>query len=84
VFFPKLQLPSHIFEPRYREMVRDAIGHEGLIGMALLRGDWEKDYYGNPDIYSVGCPTPCEAPGMKSFTEIIFVLHSSLMDTAVQ
>jgi Lon protease-like protein len=55
VFFPKLQLPLHIFEPRYREMVRDAIGHEGLIGMALLRGDWEKDYYGNPDIYSVGC-----------------------------
>jgi len=55
VLFPKLQLPLHIFEPRYREMVRDAIGHEGLIGMALLRGDWEKDYYGNPDIYSVGC-----------------------------
>jgi Lon protease-like protein len=55
VLFPKLQLPLHIFEPRYREMVRDAIGREGLIGMALLRGDWEKDYYGNPDIYSVGC-----------------------------
>lgn len=55
VLFPKLQLPLHIFEPRYREMVRDALDHEGLIGMALLRGDWEKDYYGNPDIYSVGC-----------------------------
>jgi Lon protease-like protein len=55
VLFPKLQLPLHIFEPRYREMVRDAIDHEGLIGMALLKGDWEKDYYGNPDIYSVGC-----------------------------
>ena len=55
VLFPKLQLPLHIFEPRYREMVRDAMGHEGLIGMALLKGDWEKDYYGNPDIYGVGC-----------------------------
>jgi len=55
VLFPKLQLPLHIFEPRYRQMVRDAIGGSGLIGMALLRGDWEKDYYGNPEIYGVGC-----------------------------
>lgn len=55
VLFPKLQLPLHVFEPRYRQMVRDAIARGGLIGMALLRGDWEKDYYGNPDIYGVGC-----------------------------
>ncbi len=55
VLFPKLQLPLHIFEPRYREMVRDAMAGEGLIGMALLRGDWEKNYYGNPEIYGVGC-----------------------------
>jgi uncharacterized protein len=55
VLFPKLQLPLHIFEPRYRQMVRDAMAHRGLIGMALLRGDWEKDYYANPEIYGVGC-----------------------------
>jgi len=55
VFFPKMQLPLHIFEQRYRQMVRDALEKERLIGMALLRGDWEKDYYQNPDIYPVGC-----------------------------
>lgn len=55
VLFPRLQLPLHIFEPRYREMVRDALASDGWIGMALLKGDWEKDYYGNPEIYSVGC-----------------------------
>ncbi|HEY3305946.1 MAG TPA: LON peptidase substrate-binding domain-containing protein [Candidatus Binatia bacterium] len=55
VLFPKLRLPLHIFEPRYRQMVRDAITHGGLIGMALLRGDWEKDYYAHPEIYGVGC-----------------------------
>ena len=55
VFFPKMQLPLHIFEQRYRQMVRDALGSERLIGMALLRGDWEKEYYQNPDIYPVGC-----------------------------
>ncbi|MGH7766476.1 MAG: LON peptidase substrate-binding domain-containing protein [Candidatus Binatia bacterium] len=55
VLFPKLQLPLHIFEPRYRQMVRDAMAHRGLIGMALLRGDWEKNYYANPEIYGIGC-----------------------------
>ncbi len=55
VLFPKIQLPLHIFEPRYREMVRDAMAGERLIGMALLKGEWEKDYYGNPEIFPVGC-----------------------------
>lgn len=55
VLFPKVQLPLHIFEPRYREMVRDAMSGERLIGMALLKGDWQKEYYGNPEIFSVGC-----------------------------
>lgn len=30
-------LPLHIFEPRYREMTRDALDGERLIGMALLK-----------------------------------------------
>lgn len=55
VLFPKLQLPLHIFEPRYRQMVRDAMAGEKLIGMAVLKGEWEKGYYGNPDIFPVGC-----------------------------
>lgn len=55
VLFPKVHLPLHIFEPRYRQMVIDAVANDRLIGMALLRGDWEKNYYGNPDIYPVGC-----------------------------
>ncbi len=55
VLFPKVRLPLHIFEPRYRQMVKDAVATHGLIGMALLRGDWQKDYRGNPDIYPIGC-----------------------------
>ena len=36
VLFPGVPLPLHIFEPRYRDMVRDAsAGHE-IIGMVLL------------------------------------------------
>jgi len=54
VFFPRMPLPLHIFEPRYRAMVRDAVRGARLIGMVLLRGDWEKDYAGSPDIFGVG------------------------------
>ncbi len=54
VFFPRMPLPLHVFEPRYREMVRDAARGPRLIGMALLRGDWEADYYGTPPIYATG------------------------------
>lgn len=55
VLFPKTLLPLHIFEPRYREMVRDALAGERLIAMALLKPGWERDYYGNPEIFEVGC-----------------------------
>lgn len=55
VLFPKIHLPLHIFEPRYREMVKDAMANHKLIGMALLRGDWEKNYHRNPAVYAVGC-----------------------------
>src|SRR5262249_43376062 len=38
VLFPGVPLPLHVFEPRYRDMVRDvSVTHE-VIGMALLRG----------------------------------------------
>jgi Lon protease-like protein len=33
ILFPRSQLPLHIFEPRYREMVRDAIDGAGRIAM---------------------------------------------------
>ena len=56
VLFPRVQLPLHIFEPRYRAMVRDVIEAEpALIGMALLRGDWQEQYEGNPQVFPIGC-----------------------------
>ncbi len=55
VFFPRTFLPLHIFEPRYRQMVADAVAGGQCIGMALLKDGWEDDYYGNPPIHEVGC-----------------------------
>jgi Lon protease-like protein len=63
VLFPGVFLPLHIFEPRYREMVADALATDRLIGMVLLREGWAADYEGRPQIYSVGCSgliTHCE------------------------
>ena len=55
VLFHEVPLPLHIFEPRYREMVRDTLAGAGLIGMVLLRGDWEEQYHAAPQVYRVGC-----------------------------
>ncbi|MFQ5651545.1 MAG: LON peptidase substrate-binding domain-containing protein [bacterium] len=55
VFFPKTFLPLHIFEDRYRRMVEDAHTSEHLIGMVLLKDDWEKDYFGVPAVHDIAC-----------------------------
>jgi Lon protease-like protein len=51
VFFPDAILPLHVFEPRYRAMVRDAAAGEKLIAVATLLPGWEKDYEGAPPFH---------------------------------
>jgi Lon protease-like protein len=55
VLFPNVFLPLHIFEPRYRQMVEDALNGDRIIGMALLRPGWEPHYDGRPPVYRIGC-----------------------------
>ena len=55
VLFPNVFLPLHIFEPRYRQMVADALQGDRIIAMALLRPGYEAKYEGRPPIYDVGC-----------------------------
>jgi Lon protease-like protein len=55
VLFPNVFLPLHIFEPRYRTMVTDALAGDRIIGMVLLRPGYESDYEGRPPVYRVGC-----------------------------
>jgi Lon protease-like protein len=53
VLLPGALLPLHIFEPRYRSMVADALIGEGTIGMAMIRPGW--DLAGpTPEIHPVG------------------------------
>ena len=55
VLFPNVFMPLHIFEPRYRAMVSDALAGDRIIGMVLLKAGFERDYEGRPPIFPVGC-----------------------------
>ena len=55
VLFPNVFLPLHIFEPRYRQMVNDALAGDRMIGMVLLKPGFEGDYDGKPPVYHTGC-----------------------------
>ena len=55
VLFPHVFLPLHIFEPRYRAMVADALEADRMIGMVLLRPGWEGSYEERPPVYPIGC-----------------------------
>ena len=50
ILFPRTQLPLHIFEERYREMVRDVMGGRAQIGM--IQPNEPGDH---PSLYRVGC-----------------------------
>ncbi|OPZ07582.1 MAG: Lon protease 2 [candidate division BRC1 bacterium ADurb.BinA292] len=49
-FFANTLLPLHIFEPRYRTMVHNALCGDRLIGVTLLKEGWQNDYFGRPPI----------------------------------
>ena len=56
LLFPRMQLPLHIFEPRYRALVSDAMARDRRIGMIQPRpepiGAKEADA---PPLFDIGC-----------------------------
>lgn len=54
ILFPRSHLPLHIFEPRYRQMVEDAVAGDGRIGMIQPKAEPD-DGLGQPELYRVGC-----------------------------
>lgn len=50
ILFPRMQLPLHIFEPRYRAMISDALARDQRIGMIQPRGSGEP-----PPVFQIGC-----------------------------
>lgn len=52
---PNATEPFHIFEPRYRDMIADALAADSIIGMVTLQPGFEADYEGRPPVYELGC-----------------------------
>ena len=50
LLFPRAQLPLHVFEPRYRAMIRDALGSDRIIAMVQPRDSGEP-----PGLFEIGC-----------------------------
>jgi len=58
ILFPGMQLPLHIFEPRYRDLVGDSMARDRMIGMIQPKGqDRRRDRNRNedPPLFDVGC-----------------------------
>ncbi|MBB4099685.1 LON peptidase substrate-binding domain-containing protein [Sphingomonas kyeonggiensis] len=50
LLFPRMHLPLHIFEPRYRAMISDALARDRRIGMIQPR-----DTASPPALFDIGC-----------------------------
>lgn len=56
VLFPHALLPLHIFEPRYRTMIDDALKSNRLIALARLKSDYQDLYHTKQaPIYEQAC-----------------------------
>ena len=53
---PQQVLPLHIFEPRYRQMIAQALDASGQIALAVFAGaDWKQNYHGRPTLRPAVC-----------------------------
>lgn len=55
VLFPAAILPLHIFEPRYRALVKDALAGDRMMAMGGFQPGWESDYQGRPPLSPICC-----------------------------
>ena len=52
VFLPHTMLPLHVFEPRYRDLIGDAMEGNGFLAVPRLKPGWEQGYDGQPPLFS--------------------------------
>ena len=55
VLFPKLRVPLHIFEPRYRQMTEQVLRGDNQIGMVTVLPNSIDEMSGDPPVYEIGC-----------------------------
>lgn len=55
VLFPGAVMPLHIFEPRYRDLVKDALEGDGVMALGHLKPGWEPHYEARPPLEPLVC-----------------------------
>jgi Lon protease-like protein len=51
--FPGAVAPLHVFEPRYRALVADALAANGFLALPQLKPGYEPNYHQRPAVYSI-------------------------------
>ena len=78
ILLPRAQLPLHIFEPRYRDMVRDALAGPGRIGMIQPKPGPQDFEAAEPvDLFHTGCLGEIIAAEELDDGRFNIVLHGS-------
>src|ERR1700754_2032170 len=57
VMFPHVMQPLHIFEPRYREMLEDALSGDSLVARSIRAPGWKSNYEARPALLPQVCLT---------------------------
>lgn len=55
LLFPRMHLPLHIFEPRYRALISDAMARDRRIGMIQPKPATTRDEVEHPQLFDMGC-----------------------------
>lgn len=55
LLFPRMHLPLHIFEPRYRAMVTDSLARDRRIGMIQPHPGSQEAAGESPALFDIGC-----------------------------
>jgi uncharacterized protein len=65
VLFPSQLLALHVFEPRYRRLIRDVISQRLPLAVPRLRPGFDATYYGAPPVFET-----CGVGEVREYTEL--------------
>lgn len=77
VLFPTLRVPLFIFEPRYREMIVDALAGDRMIGMVTIPLEHASETQGDPPVYPIGCAGTLDPCNRREDGTFEIVLHGT-------
>src|SRR5262245_1706791 len=55
VLFPGTAIPLHIFEPRYRALVRDCLQTDRVMALVQLQPGWQEEEPSRPPMQEMAC-----------------------------